>query len=371
MIKEIYKRITGSSFLRVLAAMEIDEAMKTLDVSLEDLENSSDLKDAYKKAAMEHHPDRGGSAEEMKKVNEAYELLKNTKLTPKSSRVDYGARAAKYRAAQKEVNAELLAKFKPEVYAEYFEKVLGKTFKASPLEWIGTDDNSPYYGGFNIEWSSADGETVFSAHFLVDLIKVVWSGPKLGSGEDHVTSFSVEARTTILHNRRKVKFTQRTWESKELSKGLNDPTILFPKDKLLKKVQNKKAGTKVTRKDMFLVLNKKLGAQVYKDAATIPLNVVEKTKFGQLLGLSFYIWRSVFMKQAVWSFRDVTFRLKDENGKVKVKKADLKTNSLPESDKLIDLLIEVQSHLSEETDPEVAARFIDQKTSDLREELTK
>lgn len=37
-----------------------------------------DLKKAYKKAAMESHPDVGGSEEKMKLVNEAYEFIKNT-----------------------------------------------------------------------------------------------------------------------------------------------------------------------------------------------------------------------------------------------------------------------------------------------------
>jgi|TARA_B110000858_G_C17760635_1_gene454346 curved DNA-binding protein len=37
----------------------------------------SDLKKAYKKASMEHHPDRGGDAEQFKRINEAYSTLKD------------------------------------------------------------------------------------------------------------------------------------------------------------------------------------------------------------------------------------------------------------------------------------------------------
>jgi curved DNA-binding protein len=36
-----------------------------------------DLKEAFKKKAMTHHPDRGGSEEEFKKINEAYDTLKD------------------------------------------------------------------------------------------------------------------------------------------------------------------------------------------------------------------------------------------------------------------------------------------------------
>ena len=36
-----------------------------------------EVKKAFKKRAMETHPDRGGNEEEFKKVNEAYEQIKN------------------------------------------------------------------------------------------------------------------------------------------------------------------------------------------------------------------------------------------------------------------------------------------------------
>ena len=46
---------------------------KVLGVS----ENSSqgDIKKAFRKLSLKHHPDRGGDAEEFKKINEAYSTL--------------------------------------------------------------------------------------------------------------------------------------------------------------------------------------------------------------------------------------------------------------------------------------------------------
>ncbi len=34
-----------------------------------------DIKKAYRKAALQHHPDQGGDAEKFKEVNEAYQIL--------------------------------------------------------------------------------------------------------------------------------------------------------------------------------------------------------------------------------------------------------------------------------------------------------
>ena len=39
--------------------------------------SEADLKKAYKKASMQHHPDRGGNAEKFKEVSEAYTTLKD------------------------------------------------------------------------------------------------------------------------------------------------------------------------------------------------------------------------------------------------------------------------------------------------------
>ena len=39
--------------------------------------SDKELKQAFKKKSMESHPDRGGDQEEFKKINEAYQTLKD------------------------------------------------------------------------------------------------------------------------------------------------------------------------------------------------------------------------------------------------------------------------------------------------------
>jgi len=44
-------------------------------LSVEKTSSHAEIKKAYRKASMKHHPDRGGNAEEFKKINRAYEIL--------------------------------------------------------------------------------------------------------------------------------------------------------------------------------------------------------------------------------------------------------------------------------------------------------
>jgi len=48
----------------------------------------AEIREAYREMALRHHPDAGGSVEAMRRVNEAYQLLKELYRHP---RADQGA----------------------------------------------------------------------------------------------------------------------------------------------------------------------------------------------------------------------------------------------------------------------------------------
>ena len=59
----------------------MDDLYEILELTKEASED--DIKKAYKKLAMKHHPDKGGNAENFKKINEAFKILGDPQLREK------------------------------------------------------------------------------------------------------------------------------------------------------------------------------------------------------------------------------------------------------------------------------------------------
>jgi hypothetical protein len=359
----------------IVEAMSQSDALKLLE--LPPNADADAIKQAYRKAAMKYHPDRGGSEDMMKKVNEAHDVLQGGGSSGgRATRPAYyydkeaeKAKEQKYKDATDFVVNELKSKFKPDGYTQYFTDTIGKTFKLKKLDVASGE------GGRSVilkaEWASDDGETVFSLYASVPLVQIVFSTPSLsGGGGVHVVSFPVEANTTILHQRRKIKFTQRSWERKDISQGMNDPTVLFPKPQMLSKVASGKSNLRpLSKRDMLLALNKMFDAQVYSGSVTsvlIPLNPKPGTNLAgtpMMYGLLVEMYRTVMLSTPAWSFGWVKWKEKGENDI----RARVGSITLPESEVTLDLLKDLRAKLRSETDPRKASEVIDQLGKKVRD----
>lgn len=59
--------------------MDFDPQKNYYDIlGIDESASESDIKTAFRKLAMKHHPDKGGDAEQFKKINEAYQVLSDS-----------------------------------------------------------------------------------------------------------------------------------------------------------------------------------------------------------------------------------------------------------------------------------------------------
>ncbi|MFM8526116.1 MAG: J domain-containing protein [Cyanobacteriota bacterium] len=77
-VQRFRRRRRGASFATLEHTMTLHGALKLLKIPLDSGQRLTLplIREAYRDMAMNHHPDAGGSAEMMRRLNEAYQLLK-------------------------------------------------------------------------------------------------------------------------------------------------------------------------------------------------------------------------------------------------------------------------------------------------------
>ncbi len=78
------RRQRGMSFETLENTMSLHGALKLLQLPTTPGHRLTlaDIREAYREQALQHHPDSGGSAEQMRRLNEAYQMLKELYRTP-------------------------------------------------------------------------------------------------------------------------------------------------------------------------------------------------------------------------------------------------------------------------------------------------
>lgn len=247
-----------------------------------------DLKSAYKKAAFKNHPDRGGSDEIMKQINLAHEKL-NRSMSSKKKVDDWmeNYRETKRKAAvfHSTVSKDTLKEFDEKSFLSHFEEVFGEKFDVDVESNVsGVIDASSL---ININFSNHSKSTVLSINIRISLTPILKSEPKLSSADFGLDMF---IQTEILHNRRKIKLTQKSYNWSNDKRILSNPERLFPKKKLSGKKDQ--TGRPMSKRDIILSFQKELGAKIQGDWALIPCGG----------SLSVGIYRTVFSRLGAWSF---------------------------------------------------------------------
>lgn len=302
---------------------------------------ANELKSAYKRMAIQHHPDKGGDVAYMQRINAAYDKLSNMLSGGRESPED---RLAAWKKSMEQDRVFLVAalgkvrqKLNIHALTTHFKAIFDEDFSVQEKDAV--DSN---YSSISVEFSNHTRTTVLDLH--VHITSSQRHNKGLGAADHDINMY---VSTSILHNRRKIKLSQQNYRFEHDSTILSKPDMLFPSKKLLVKKTNK--TTKFSRKDALLSLQKEIHATFRDNWLTIPLPSTEH--------MSIVFYRTVFMRFASWGINGIyhkSRRYLEVKGHVSFQETEASISWLIERLKVIQKLsdpVEIQlrlEHMMEE-----------------------
>lgn len=268
------------SFLEFLIEMSVTDAMKLFGIN-EVPSTKEELNKHFKKLALKHHPDLGGSEEKMKLLNQAKELLdKNlgkTYSSYKSSRFDKTNSEKdeierEYQERMKHVLTlikETLERFDANVYKDYLEEHFGINFNLKvtfpdPLENVGKKYGVKHTHNLKMEFSDKERDKVFELTFYIDDFEVhrqIYVVKTLDGGSDK--TFNIGMNSFVFLDGKKQVLSKDTYRKVSDSKIFTDPSILLPKTKISKLAKGEiRKDSKLAKRDFEGLFKAKFNAAV-------------------------------------------------------------------------------------------------------------
>ena len=277
---------------RLLIEITFDDAVKVLSIDKSDISDESKLKLAFRTAALKSHPDKGGSNEAMRDVNDAYEFLKKHKGSASgTNKFDWEQSRKEYINIGLKILEILKSTLNYNSFTSYFENIYGEPFSYKIISERpkSTETSTPHYATLNLEFANNDRGILFLMEVSCDL-NAAKRTSSLGSGAANI-SYSLLISAFGFFNNKKMKITQRDYTRTQNHDILTKPEISFPKAKLEK--FKKTSSSKVfKRADMLAYLTRKLSMSWDGEDARLP-------KLPDNIVVVFR--RAVFMKMPYWS----------------------------------------------------------------------
>ena len=331
--------------------MPRDTAMKVL--GLHPGYSADDLKRAVRDAAMQHHPDRGGSTDAMAQVNLAHEALADTGIGSKSDQKEYEYSRERY-ARQDElakVYAKIaldatIARFDETAFVKHFETIFGEPFGAEVKLGKPEDaSSSRTFISFNVAFANQTRTKVFyinASTYFTDLM----NKPAIGNPE---IGLNLTIMTDTLVDRRKIKLTQSNYQMSTDAKILSDPERLFPTKKLKTQIV-KSVDRKLSKRDIILTFEHELRATLSYTGSDVWVYI-------PVGPFTIALVRITMMKAGMWMINGIY----EKHRRV----AMGPTTTIYEEMKSIDFLVDGMKHIQQTYKSDGSAP-LEQLTSDLR-----
>lgn len=266
--------------------MSFELALKVFGINADDIADKIALKRKYRQLAMQHHPDKGGTKEMAQDINDAYAVLSKASekdIQTKSTMQSWKERQEKEKAMAESLKQALLSDFHPEIYQAYFNKLSGFNFS---YEITKTRYGWP---GFEVEFFTKDRDSVFTLKIGADILDIMYN-KGLGSGEEF--SYKIYTEAFGFHLRKKQKMSQRDWGTTRDHSFLSKPEIIFPEKKMRDIFSGVTSKRAFKRRDMETFLKMKLGADLDRENAWIPLDDNDEYYF--------LVYRMIFNRVPYW-----------------------------------------------------------------------
>lgn len=276
---------------KILQEITVDAALKLFNLSSSDLSDPTKIKAAYRTAALKAHPDKGGSDEAFKVVNDANEVL--NKFAGKSgstgrsrstsgsstsgtssgySRADFNKMRDEYFELGLKIVGMLKTELKPHVFIDHFNTIYNDSFQYKVVAEFPKPTDSKAHTSvatYILEFFNDSRDIVFKFQLSCHLVDVQHDN-SLGGGVGNI-SYPLGIEAFGFYNNKKMKITQRDYQSTRNHDVLSDPELSFPKAKLEKFKTTSK--TKAFKKaDMILFLKNKTDGQWYDNTLSLELS---------------------------------------------------------------------------------------------------
>lgn len=236
--------------------MSISDAMKLFGLN-EVPDNKEELNKHFKKLALKHHPDLGGSEETMKLLNQAKELLDKNLGKTFTSYSSHAMSPSEKKAWQEEKEKQMtyiknlveqtLAKFDVEVYKKYLEDAFKISFTATKKLDYWMDSRRR----LQMEFSDEERDKVFHLTFDIDewnLRRQIFDEKSGLGSSDKTIKISIQSFVYI-DGKKQVLVKERYYTSDD-AKIFTDPTILLPKTRISKFVKGEaRKNSKLAKRD--------------------------------------------------------------------------------------------------------------------------
>ena len=339
-----------NKYLKLILEMSLSQALEVFGIQGDELGNPALLKKKFGDLRQANHPDHGGDVDGRQHLNVAYALLKTSKASQSTSKINWDDINKKYQALGSAAKAAILSVFKPEVFIMYFNQFSSDKFEFEMKRIFPNEtEKSPSFAGFNGEFFTSNRETIFTLDIAVSLTELA---NKTGLGYNEF-QYPLVITTYGFHNNRKQKIKKPDWNFTNDHSFFSDPSKIYPQAKMKKIFSGSTSKRVFKKRDFQVFMAKKCKASIDNEWCRMPLVGEWKSGVGTQPLYKLTLYRSVFMKQAAWMVNGIYKKMGKINQCILI--------SLPETEETAKMLFDLQKQCKrvKETDEAVIKKVND------------